>query len=96
MTESFANRLQQHLEDTSANCPFEIASALVSGSTGLMTQVGTQNLDHIINAAKIAWDKYFVPLDLPGIPNLVEPMVERFLWNAVEAAIRAAAARLAE
>lgn len=96
MTESFSTQLQQHLEDTSAKDPFTMGAALVSGSTGLMTQVGTANLDNIVNAAKIAFDKYFVPLDLPGIPNLIEPMVERFIWQAVEAAIRAAAARLAE
>lgn len=96
MTESFANRMQQNLDDINSRCPFEIASALVHDSANMMTQVGTQNLDHIVNAAKIAWDKYFVPLDLPGIPNLMEPMVERFLWQAVEAAIRAAAARLAQ
>ena len=51
-------------------------------------------IDAVIAVVLAAYDSYVVPLDLPGIPNIIEPTVDAAAKRLLSALIRAAHDRI--
>lgn len=51
-------------------------------------------IDAVIASVHAAYDQFVVPLDLPGIPGLVEPMVDSAAKRLIATLLRAAHDRL--
>lgn len=45
-------------------------------------------IDAVIRAAEKAYDDYVAPLDIPGVPNLIEPQVDSAIRLAIGAVLR--------
>lgn len=76
--------------------PFDIAKRLAEFFVGqlgpLVERLG--GIDAVVRIAEQAYDAYVAPLDLPGVPNLLEPQVDSALRLALGAALRAAYAQI--
>lgn len=53
----------------------------------LIHQLG--GIDMFIDTAQKAYDQYVTPIDLPGIPNLIEPAVDAAARHAIGVILRA-------
>lgn len=51
-------------------------------------------IDAVISVVLAAYDKYAAPIDLPGIPNIIEPAVDAAAKRLLSALIRAAHDRI--
>lgn len=45
-------------------------------------------IDAVIRTAEAAYDAYVAPLDIPGVPNLIEPQVDSAMRLAIGAVLR--------
>ena len=46
-------------------------------------------VDEIVAQAKVAYDSFIAPIDLPYVPNIVvEPYVDDKIWDAIEFLLR--------
>lgn len=52
------------------------------------------DVDTIVAGAKQAYDAYVAPVNIPGIPDFVEPSFDAAVWTALESGIRALYARI--
>lgn len=91
---TIGERIASRLRGAKSPSPFDVQQEIAHHAIEVLGYAGVDRVDEIVAAAKAAWDKYFVPLDLPGIPNAIEPMVESLMWNTLEAMIRSLAARM--
>jgi len=59
----------------------ELIRDRVSGLTGL-------HEDELVAAAKALWDVYVGPVNFPGIPPVIQPLLKRLVWAGLEAVLR--------
>ncbi len=51
--------------------------------------VDDATVDEIVAQAKVAYDSFIAPIDLPYVPNIVvEPYVDDKIWDAIEFLLR--------
>jgi len=62
---------------------FSIASDLVEYGTQIIRDLGCGHREEIVVAAKDTYRKHVRPIDLPGIPNFIEPQVDDQLESIV-------------
>ena len=74
--------------------PWGISAWLVDTAYDMLQELGIDSVDEIVEAAEELFDRFIRPIDLPGIPNFIEPAVDRALKSAISAAIRAAATQM--
>lgn len=82
------------LEDVKPSHAALLDSILKTVARLLQENGVTVSVDTVVAAAKQAYDKYVAPLDVPGIPNFVEPAFDAAVWMACEQGIRAIYARM--
>lgn len=46
------------------------------------------NVETVIATAKAAYDKFIAPIDIPFVPNALEPAVDAKIWEVAEKVIR--------
>jgi hypothetical protein len=67
--------------------PYLLADKLIRKAIE-MIKIDPDKLEEIIAAAKTAYDTYIAPIDIPGIPNIIEPVIDALLWRTIESTIR--------
>lgn len=50
------------------------------------------NVEQVVAIVQAAYDKYVAPIDIPGIPNTIEPMFDQAIRNLIGPLVRAALA----
>ena len=95
---SFAASLDGHLASLSASdrSPFAIGGRLLEFIGPILDQSvhALGGIDAVISHAHAAYDKFCVPLDIPGIPDIAEPAVDAAAKALIAKALRAAHDRL--
>lgn len=77
--------------------PWSLGRSLVTAVADILRDAHiTVQLDDLIAAAKSAYDRQVAPLDIPWVPNLIEPMVDQLIWQSIESMIRALHSRLGQ
>ena len=46
------------------------------------------NVETVVATAKQVYDKFIAPIDIPFVPNVIEPAVDAKIWEMAEALIR--------
>ena len=69
--------------------PLSRLQRLIAWAKEQITMQGI-NEDEVVAFAKGIYDTTIAPLDIPYVPNLIEARVDKLIWQAAEALIRAA------
>lgn len=69
-----------------------ISEQFLAHLDGLIHALG--GIDAVCAAASAAYTAYVQPLDLPGVPAMIEPAVDEALKRAIEQGLRAAHAAI--
>jgi len=89
-------RIADDVESHPSKDPFSLGKAILEAVGRILQETGLAvDLEQIVAAAKQAYDQYVTPIDLPLVPNFVEPAIDALIWKAIEMGIRAIAARTA-
>jgi hypothetical protein len=67
-----------------------IVNLVISRAVDMNLAITPQTIDQLIIVVQTAYDKYIAPLDIPGIPNVLEPAFDRALRNLIAPLMRAA------
>jgi metal-dependent HD superfamily phosphatase/phosphodiesterase len=82
--EVFQEIASQLDETDNPETQFSTANRLVKIVKSLIQRHGCPHREVIIASALQAYEQYVRPIDLPGIPNTVEPMVDSAVRNVLE------------
>ena len=75
-----------------ASTPFAMGEALASEAV-LQVRAGA-DANAIVKIVEEVFEKYIRPFDIPGVPNIVEPLVDDALKQAVIAIVKRGVAML--
>lgn len=86
MDQGLFGKLRSELAITSGNL-FARMNQLVNEavSNGIELNI---NVETIVATAKAVYDKYIAPVDIPFVPNVIEPAVDAKIWEMAESVIR--------
>lgn len=98
MSNEVANEIRTQIIDDvrlyGASNAFGTGNSIFKTAVRLLKERGLGDLETIITQAKYVYDSFVAPIDIPWIPNFVEPIVDASIWKGLEAAIRAVASRM--
>lgn len=86
---------EEALEHVGSSSPFHTGDTLLRAAGRQLQEKGVDQLDLIVAAAKKAYDEHVAPIDIPYVPNFIEPMLDEHIWLALEISIREIARRFA-
>jgi hypothetical protein len=66
-----------------------IVNLLTTRVRELNYEITPRNVEQIVAIALAAYDEFIAPLDIPGIPNAVEPMFDKAMRNLIPPLVRA-------
>jgi hypothetical protein len=90
---AFVANLESHLSalPVTDRSPLAIVSRLVEFIVPQLDQLvhALGGIDAVISHVHAAYDRWVTPIDIPGIPNLIEPAVDAAAKNLIGKALRA-------
>jgi len=70
------------------NSPYVLADRLSTLGSGLVQEHGCEHLDVIVEAVELAYDTYVKPIDIPGVPESIEGIIDASIKQGLAALIR--------
>jgi len=87
-TSEMVEHLSRDLGGFHNNSPYVLADRLSTLGSGLVTEHGCEHIDAIVEAVEIAYDRYVKPLDIPGIPESIEGVIDETIKQGLAALVR--------
>lgn len=83
MPDTLAGRFADELSDISTPNQFITASTIYEIAVRLLGEYGCSHQQQLLDAARQAYRTHVRPIDLPGVPNFIEPIVDDRLEEAL-------------
>jgi len=84
------NNLSTAFKQSQAESPGQIYDFLVDYGWELIRRLGVDSCDDVIRLFEDFYQKVIRPIDLPGIPNFIEPAADTALMESVSALLKQA------
>lgn len=66
---------------------FGLVERLIEALAGMRGMIAALDKEQVLQLLGDLYDNWIAPLDLPGIPNLVEPQIDKILKNVLMAIV---------
>lgn len=74
--------------------PLVAADKLLNSAGRILRDEGSDCVEQVVQAAGLLYDRFVAPIDIPGIPNIVEPAFDAAVKQALIAGIRVIAKKI--